>query len=379
MSQNTHHNCRLAIRETVDSVNRQLYRNLKLTNLLNKTYSLEDVMLLKKIFAMTVMVFVIGTSRMMAQTHFVPPAPTGSNMTVAIQSSVNPNIAGVPLVSGDEIGAFSPGGLCVGAVQWTGANTALTVWGDNSMTVPIDGMQGGEVVSYRFWKQATNLEYAQVTAVYAVGTGAYANGNMDILSSLTATNVPLPVELTSFTATSLKSKVMLQWKTATEVNNYGFQVERRQVSAESKWTSVGFVNGSGTTNVEHQYSYTDAGVSAGRYLYRLKQINNDGSFKYIQDAEVEVGNMAQNFMLGQNYPNPFNPSTNIAFDIPVSAQVKIDVYNILGEQVASLFNGMKTAGHHTITFEASNFATGIYYYKMTAGDYVDIKKMILMK
>jgi hypothetical protein len=202
----------------------------------------------------------------------------------------------------------------------------------------------------------------------------------------------LPVELTSFTASFAQSLTTLQWKTATEVNNYGFEIERRKVSESMsngviEWNKVGFVNGAGTTNTEHTYSFTDANVSSGTYVYRLKQIDNDGTYKYSSEAEVTI-TMPTVFALNQNYPNPFNPSTTIAFDIPEQSQVTLKIYDLLGKEVATLMNNeIAAAGNHTKQWNASTMPSGVYFYKLQArqqagrqaGSFTAAKKLVLMK
>ncbi len=205
-----------------------------------------------------------------------------------------------------------------------------------------------------------------------------------VISSL-FTNAPLPVELNSFTAVAQKTSIKLQWKTATEVNNYGFNIERRiinnDLSATSNWMKIGFVKGNGTINSPHSYSYTDANVSSGTYAYRLKQIDNSGAYKYSQEVQVSIA-VPKAFVLRQNYPNPFNPTTTISYDIPgteTQHTVSLRVYDILGKEVATLVNETKEAGSYQVTFDASKFASGIYFYKLQAGNFTSVKKLVLMK
>ncbi len=164
----------------------------------------------------------------------------------------------------------------------------------------------------------------QAMALDNANNTVYFGGNFtDVTNSLSTylagvTNpgdVDLPVELTSFIATSSNSTATLAWKTATEVNNYGFEVQRGMVStsqsSEASWGKIGFVQGSGTSNVQHNYSYTD-NVRAGSYSYRLKQIDHNGAFVYSQEVEVTIGVAPSVFALAQNYPNPFNPTTDLS-------------------------------------------------------------------
>jgi hypothetical protein len=191
----------------------------------------------------------------------------------------------------------------------------------------------------------------------------------------------IPVELTSFTANVVDENVVLSWATATETNNQGFEIER-SVDGLS-FINIGYVPGFGTTTEPNSYSYTDQSVTSGKYYYRLKQIDFDGSFTYSGVVEADVSLPAE-FSLEQNYPNPFNPATTIEFSLPADAQVKISVYNLVGEKVAEVVNKDFAAGNHRIEFNASQLTSGVYLYKLDAVDitgknYYSIKKMTLLK
>jgi hypothetical protein len=186
----------------------------------------------------------------------------------------------------------------------------------------------------------------------------------------------LPVELVSFTATANRTSANLRWSTATEVNNYGFDVERRRTS---EWEKIGFVPGVGTSSSPRYYSYTDNNLSNGRYVYRIKQVNKDGSFSYRGMAEVEIVSAPEAFALIQNYPNPFNPSTRIQYSLEKAGPVSLKVYNVLGAEVATLVNGPQEAGSYTVPFTAQGLASGVYFYRLESGSFVSTKKLILMK
>ena len=187
----------------------------------------------------------------------------------------------------------------------------------------------------------------------------------------------VPVELVSFSASVSLNDVELTWATATEINNQGFYIERK--SAASEWANVGFVDGNGTSTETRFYSFTDKTVSQGIHSYRLKQVDFDGTFRYYElSSEVEVGT-PQVYSLSQNYPNPFNPATKINWQIKNDGLVTIKVFDQLGTEVATLVNEEKPAGAYEIEFNASSLASGVYYYRITSGSFVDTKKMILMK
>ncbi|MBK7105505.1 MAG: T9SS type A sorting domain-containing protein [Ignavibacteriae bacterium] len=193
---------------------------------------------------------------------------------------------------------------------------------------------------------------------------------------------PLPVELTSFTLNLSENKIELNWETATEVNNYGFEIERLKTNLiikNSEWEKIGFVEGHGNSNSPKYYSFKDNLLeTSGKYSYRLKQIDIDGTFEYSDVVETNIG-APQNFELRQNYPNPFNPVTSITYSIPTDGHVELGIYDILGRDVAIIENGIKPAGVYTFSFDASNLTSGIYFYKIKTNNYISIKKMLLMK
>jgi hypothetical protein len=189
--------------------------------------------------------------------------------------------------------------------------------------------------------------------------------------------VPLPVELTSFTVSAAQFNAELRWKTATEVNNHGFEIER---NGASSWNTVGFVQGNGTTNAPKEYSFTDKSLSSGTYQYRLKQVDRDGSFEYSQAVEVIVGSVPVKFELSQNYPNPFNPTTTIGFTLQKSGHTTLKVYDAIGREVAVLANEVLDAGvHHHRMFNAGSLASGVYFARLTSGGIHLHKKLLLLK
>ena len=205
---------------------------------------------------------------------------------------------------------------------------------------------------------------------------------------------PLPVELSSFSAIVLENSVKLNWRTETEVSNYGFEIERTaplnppQGGTSGEWNTIGFVIGHGNSNSPKDYSFIDNSAGYGKYSYRLKQIDTDGQFEYSKVIEVDLGSPTK-FELSQNYPNPFNPVTTIKFSVPQSGNVKLTVYNLLGEQIAEPVNGFKEAGIHTINFSAKGgsafggnayaLPSGLYIYKLEANGFVQSRKMTLIK
>jgi len=190
----------------------------------------------------------------------------------------------------------------------------------------------------------------------------------------------LPVELTSFTANQINNTVKLLWETATEVDNYGFSIERKSSFNKNMWEKIGFVEGHGNSNSPNSYQFIDnSTLNSGDYYYRLKQIDNNGEFEYSDEVKVTI-TPPDNYALKQNYPNPFNPTTAIEFTLPESGFVTLTVYNTLGEEVAVLINQQMSAGSYEKEFNASGLPSGTYIYKIMVGNkYTSEKKMLLLK
>lgn len=190
---------------------------------------------------------------------------------------------------------------------------------------------------------------------------------------------PLPVTLSEFTFSTGKNNVELKWKTVLEINNSGFDIERKPADPHSVWNKIVFVPGNGNTNEIKNYSYTDKNLQTGKYLYRLKQIDFNGNHEYFDlFTEVVIGK-PKIIKLGQNYPNPSNPKSKIDFEIPERNNISIKVYNILGEEVAELMNETKEPGYYTVEFDGSRLASGTYFYRIISGNYTEVKKIILVK
>ncbi len=189
---------------------------------------------------------------------------------------------------------------------------------------------------------------------------------------------PLPVELSAFTAIVGQKSVRLNWQTATETNNAGFDVERS--SDGTNFQKIAFVKGNGNSTNNISYSFTDDNLKAGKYSYRLKQIDYSGKYEYSKVVEAEILSAPTIFSLSQNYPNPFNPSTIINFTVEKTGLATLKVYNVLGQEVATLFNGIAVNGQvHAVNFDASKLSSGVYFYQLQQGNQVKIQKMMLMK
>ncbi|MEN8194050.1 MAG: T9SS type A sorting domain-containing protein [Bacteroidota bacterium] len=249
----------------------------------------------------------------------------------------------------------------------------------------------------------TILDESQLASVswIPLSTAVFNGDDENVYSTLLGNleDEPIPVELTDFTAQTIEeTKVRLNWQTATEVNNYGFDVERKVTStslsmsegflsrAESrKWKKIGFVEGHGNSYSPKHYSFDDNNIVGGsRFTYRLKQIDIDGTYKYSDEIYLVI--LPLQNKLFQNYPNPFNPTTKIMFALTEPQKIAIKIYNALGELVYLDASETFDAGFHEIEFNASNFASGVYFYRIQvyptvsgASNFVDTKKMILLR
>ncbi len=285
----------------------------------------------------------------------------------------------------------SPGGSWIDDDGVTSAGDAnYLVMQGTSMACPIAAGAAALLKQKEPAATAQNIYDAIVnTAASSAETGAlpnntWGNGKMDVAAALVSEE--LPVELTAFSASVNEGKVILNWQTETEINNYGFEIERVMITGQllpvnEKWEKIGFIEGAGNSNIPKSYLFTDnSQIEERKRSYRLKQLDLDGKFTYSEEITVELSAIPAEFSLSQNYPNPFNPSTIIEFSLPNDSDVKLKVYNLLGQEVVSLIDGEMKAGYHKVKFDAtSGLASGVYLYKIHAGEYSAVKKLMLLK
>jgi len=305
------------------------------------------------------------------------------------------NVSGNAAVGGLVGESYTPISNCYSTGSVSGSSTVGGLVGENNSSVnnsfwdtqtsgqsSSDGGTGKTTAEMKTKSTFTNAGWDFV--------GESANGNNDYWDIdgskndgypiLYITNLTTPVELISFTAHRIGENIVLNWQTATEVNNYGFEVERYSLTATpvKTWKKIGFIEGHGNSNSPNEYSFVDADKLIGNVQYRLKQLDFNGCFEYSGIAEVEIIE-ATEFKLSQNYPNPFNPTTVIEFSIPCSGQTTLEVYNVLGQKVKTLVNKELKAGSYSYQFDANSVTSGIYFYKLQSNAYSQIKKMILLK
>ncbi len=225
----------------------------------------------------------------------------------------------------------------------------------------------------------------QPLTTYTYRVYGYNAETVSDYSNIAQATTPVPVEFTTFTANVGDNSVTINWSTATETNNNGFELQRK---IKDNWEKVTFIKGKGTTTEKSEYSFIDdfkyQSVS-GEITYRLKQIDLNGTFNYSNQINITVDFTPKEYTLYQNYPNPFNPTTKIKFALPFDSRVKISVYNILGELIGVILDEVRTVGYHDIQFNGLNMSSGMYIYTIQAKsvdgkkDYNSVKKMMLVK
>jgi hypothetical protein len=318
---------------------------------------------------------------------------TGISHTIVIPTTANPNIGGVPLTNGDYIGVFydSSGTLkCAGYEMWTGnTNIAVSAFGDDAMTPGKDGFANNEVFQWKVWYHQSEAAF-EAWATYEPIGGIVTNTDRYSTNGISRINSgPLPVQISSFLSSMVEgNNVKLEWSTISEMNNYGFYVERRKEN-EINFTEIenSFTPGNGTTLEPQSYLFIDKTlIATGMYYYRLRQVDNDGLVHYSQEVSISVTALGVNetapieFKVHQNYPNPTNPKTIIKFSVDKVEHATVVVYDILGKEVAKLFDGVVQPGrYYNIEFDGSSLSSGIYFYKVTTESHSELKKLVLMK
>lgn len=271
------------------------------------------------------------------------------------------NFGTVPFAASTTIYAIDFTDQNHGAISGASGRVGITTDGGATWLTENTNNDANTLYAIKVAETGTNLR-----AVFTAGGDACIFKN---------SNFSVPVELTSFTAKTSGSTVVLNWSTSTETNNRGFAVERKSESDE--FVELYFINGKGTTTQAQSYSYSDK-VTGGKYTYRLRQVDFDGTVSYSKEVAADVSSPAV-YELTQNYPNPFNPATTIRYSVPAVGMVKISVYNMIGEKVADVVNDYVTAGSYEVSFNASQLSSGVYFYKIEAGSFVKTMKMTVLK
>ncbi len=272
-----------------------------------------------------------------------------------------------------------------GHTVWGIHITSSPVYGTVAMTASASGYVYISIDGGRNWSQEPRFTISTMDDVWMTdAANAWFVGNSGlILKYYEPGNIP--VELNSFTASVTGKEVNLTWITSTELNNSGFEIERKYFLEETggwnDFSKIGFIGGKGTTTEMQRYSYVDSELPNGNYQYRIKQIDFDGTYQYHNLVETIEIDVLYSFALHQNYPNPFNPSTVINFELQTPGFVNLKVYDILGREVTTLINEVRNAGKHSVIFSTGQLqlTSGIYFYQINAGDYSEVRKMMLIR
>ncbi|OGU84985.1 MAG: hypothetical protein A2W11_14020 [Ignavibacteria bacterium RBG_16_35_7] len=269
--------------------------------------------------------------------------------------------------------------------RWSVYNPALlarNITANSDLTIYFDCGLQDEFILYNFMNAfADSLDNLGLPYMYQTYNGDHTNQLVNrfpisfrFLDSVM--NVAVPVELTSFTAIANGKEVTLSWSTTTELNNQGFEVQRKFSSND--FVTIGSVKGNGTTTSPNHYSFLDKLIDPGKYFYRLKQVDLNGTFEYSNVIEVEVRTLDK-FTLEQNYPNPFNPVTTIGYVLQEKSNAKLTLLNSLGEEIEVLVNEERDKGYHKVEFDGAKLSSGVYFYQLKAGNYIETKKMLLLR
>jgi len=289
------------------------------------------------------------------------------------------------------------------------------VFANQIMTTPVGDLPSGiDAISQLYWNLSTALDTFTCSLTFDLAdiTGISNSANLRILkrvdsnhpwttwteytlvdaTHLRANNVTslsewaigstggnaLPVELVSFSGAIENNAIVLKWKTAAELNSYGFEIERRLKDCGCEWEKIGFMAAGGNSNSPKDYELKDFVRQTGSYLYRLKIVDNDGKFDYSKEVNINIATPLK-YELLQNYPNPFNPVTTLKFALPEASKVTLKIFSLLGEEVAEVVNEEKPAGFHQVEFDASKLSSGVYFYKIETNNFTQIKKMSVIK
>ncbi len=312
--------------------------------------------------------------------HNTLGAPADGDSVVTIGSVTSSGTrSGFSSVGPTVDGRIKPDLMAMGSNDWVacnGSNTCYSNFGSGtSWSTPLSA--GASALLLQANPSLTPMEMLDIFRNTASQSSNPDNlmgwGIIDLLAAVQLTTTP--VEFTTLSVSVSGNLVNLIWQTATETNNQGFFIERKDFGS---WETRGYVSGRGTSTEYHSYNFKDEVDEQGSFQYRLKQVDLNGTYNYSETVQVVVGS-PQDFYLSQNYPNPFNPSTKIEFQIPVQSNVIITLHNILGEEIAVLYSGETSPGKHVINLDGSDLSSGIYLVRMKAENVVKLVKITLLK
>ena len=329
------------------------------------------------------------TSSASAQ-HFTGCISNGdNNATFVIPDTVSVDFGSESgLEANDEIALFTNDGECAGSVTWDGTTNSIAVAGEDAdlLTDALEGYASNETFKMRIWDASEGMEYTAEgsdiiledcsSAFVCDDDGAYTSNGFSTVQEINAT--ALPVELTSFEARLDQNEAVLEWKTASEVNNAGFEIEH-QAPRAANWAKVSFVEGHGTTSEAKSYRFKTDELKPGPHKFRLKQVDYDGAFEYSSVVEMEV-TLSTKFNFTPTYPNPFHNRTRFSLTLRNDQEVRIAVYNTIGQRVASIHNGPLAANEqHEFSVDGSRLPSGIYFIRAQGDSFSETRRAVLVR
>ncbi len=317
--------------------------------------------------------------------HFTGCLASGSSATVLVPSGVIVTLeAEDALEAGDEIALFTNDGACAGSATWDGDTLTVAAFGADEQQP--EGYEDGEALKFRIWNQSTDEElYGEVTFAacteedisWCRDTGFYEKDAIYKVASL-ASNGVLPVELTGFHVVQDRRDVLLRWKTASETNNMGFHIEHR--AGQGAFEEVGFVEGEGTTSAPQQYRFRLYDLEPGVHQFRLRQVDYDGAYAYSKEIERTI-HLDEPFQLSNPYPNPFRRRARFDLEVAHTQHVTVEVYNLLGQRVAVLHDGVLGAYEERapFTFAAGSLPSGLYLVRVQGERFTATRRVALVR
>ncbi len=300
---------------------------------------------------------------------------TGHDATLILAADVNTELqAGDLLIARHDT-------LCVGqAVYQQGHSLPVAIWGDNDLTPEVDGLPIGAPIEYSVHRPSTGVTLDEVVVTYLIGDGLYIPDGLYIVSGISFTGV-LPVELVLFEGVADGRAVVLRWATASETNNAGFEIQVQRPLTDlqaTPWQVLGYVEGHGTTLESQSYQYRAPGLAPGPHVFRLKQIDFDGTFDYSPEIEIYV-ELSEAYRLTPPYPNPFNHKTQLSLMVKRRQHLKVVVYDALGRRVGVLYRGeMEAEQARALVFEAGSLPSGLYVIRVEGETFSATRRVVLL-
>jgi hypothetical protein len=310
----------------------------------------------------------------------------GFSLNNILQSSLNGTTINLAKYFGGSFDGFSLNNISQSSLNGTTINLAKYFGGSFdgfSLNIISQTSLGGSTINLAKYFGGSYDGFSLVSIVQtslggiSINLAKYFGGSYDGLASTLVNQNPLNISLESFTFAMKKNNINLNWITKSEINNRGFDIQRLKPGED--WINLGFVISKGTINTQQNYSFEDKKLSSGKYKYRLKQTDYNGNIEYFNLKDiVEVG-VPKDFFVSQNYPNPSNPKTKIDYELPEKLQISIIIFDITGREIFTLVNKIQEAGYYSVEFDGTDLSSGVYFYKLTAGEFVKTKRMILLK